>query len=389
MPIYGGIGGLDPLAHLRDPPMWSQRDLLPPKPPELPKTDKARFLSAILADNPNDVLRWHAQRTGAEQQRFVKVMDDLYCSYRDKRKVKTAKPPPARQPTRVPVPRMTQSCDNFRLADAYPVDALDDASSVVESLASRPVSYASRGASVRSSKSAPDLAGNTLKRWVETRSIAPSSAATEWTSLSQMTKTSAGSVQSAPCTKFTLDYRRHARGFALNRRKWKTKNAHVPEAELVTDGMPEDRRLTTTYGRDFGVVKKGSTLRKETGLVGFKTGCHGFLDEYLDNAPSAAKEAFCQVGRSMNTFQNDRHYTTSTKRSYDLEKNSVLWRPPKTEPLVKDTYASSVPLGSLASQGGNKEVPFPAATPCPTVSMPPADSCKFPTGYAAGGRPGM
>lgn len=368
--------------------MFTKEDLgAKPKALELPKTDKARFLSTILADKPNDVLRWHAARTKSEQERFVKVMDDLYCSYQGKRK--SAKRPGDVRPRdsgRVldPAARLIRSADNFFPGEAASAPSMHDGASSVGDVSVSRASRVSRRSSAsapaldrRSSASGLDGYGNTLRRWIETRSVAPSSAATEFTNASQMTRTSAGSVMSAPCTKYTLDYRRHARGFAMNRRKWKTPNAHEPEAELVKDGMPEHRRLTTTYGRDFGVVAKGAHMRKETGLSGFNPETHSFIGEYLDTCAPAAKDALCQVGRAMHTFQNERHYGTSTKRSYDLAKNKVLWDPGMTPNFAKNTYASSVPLGGLCAS--DKPVTMPPAQPIPAVNMPPAYSCKVPS----------
>jgi len=216
---------------------------------------------------------------------------------------------------------------------------------------------------------APDP--NTLQRWIDTRSATPASVSTDWTSASKMTKTSQGTVMSAPVTKYTMDFRKHQRAFAVNRRKWRVPDAHEPQSQLVVDGTPEDVRLRTRYGEDFGVAEAGSTLRKETAFVGFKPEAHGFLESYLQNCHPSAKEAFTQVGRAMHTHNYVKHYTTSTARAFDINKNRVLYNPGPAKPVVMNPYRSSVPLGNLNMLGGDPPN-LPPAEPCPEVNLPPA-----------------
>jgi hypothetical protein len=217
---------------------------------------------------------------------------------------------------------------------------------------------------------------NSLQRWIEQRVGTPQSVSTDWTNPSQMTRTSVGTVQSAPCSKYTLDFRKHARGMAINRRKWKVPDAHEPQAELVKDGMPEDRRLRTNYGMSYGVAEKGSTLRKETAYDAFKPEVHGMLETFMANATPQEKEDFTQVGRSLYTHKTQNQYTTTTQRSYDLDRNKLLWNPGKATPVVQNPYRSSVPLGNLNNVGGPPPE-YPPEKPIPDVNLPPCFSVSI------------
>jgi len=283
--------------------------------------------------------------------------------------------------------------DAGRGAGAFGAETIGDSASAYGD--NRSVSSRRSAGSLPSTKSAPDLkpidifnasrranarlgvgADNTLQRWIEQRVGTPQSVSTDWTNPSQMTRTSVGTVQSAPCSKYTLDFRKHARGMAINRRKWKVPDAHEPQAELVKDGMPEERRLRTNYGMSYGIAEKGSTMRKETAYDGFKPEVHGLLENFMANASPQEKEDFTQVGRSLYTYKTQKQFTTTTQRSYDLERNKLLWNPGKATPVVQNPYRSSVPLGNLNNVGGPPPE-YPPEKPIPDVNMPPCFSVSI------------
>jgi hypothetical protein len=163
---------------------------------------------------------------------------------------------------------------------------------------------------------------------------------------------------------------------AINRRKWKVPDAHEPQAELVKDGMPEERRLRTNYGMSYGVEEKGATMRKETAYDGFNPEVHGVLETFMANATPQEKEDFTQVGRSLYTFKTQNQYTTTTQRSYDLQRNKLLWNPGKSRPVVQNPYRSSVPLGNLNNVGGPPPE-YPPEKPIPDVNLPPCFSVSI------------
>jgi len=358
---------------------------------------KSKFMSTVLNADPTELMRWHSERTPHEQQRFIQVLDNLYTAHK-KKSTASQKPVRRAQSATPQIRRNDTSSGNVDLAARA---ALSGAGSIGGS-AHGSIQGSLKGSqagslppsvfSLTSVKSAPgainvgksqkfrlssDAQGmsqedynNTLQKWIDCRSVTNASVSTDWTECSQMTKTSAGTVCSAPCTKYTRDFRNHARGFALNRRKWKVPDAHEPEADLVVDGLPEHLRLTTSYGRSFGTREKGATFRKETGFVGFQPKCHSFLEDYFKTAAPASKEAFCQVGRSMNTFHNNHQYSTSTSRAYDLDKNKDLYNPtPHDRGAMRHGNFSQVPLGNLVPIEG--EVPYPAEEPRHEVLFPP------------------
>jgi len=378
----------------------------PPQPPQPQPTagslKKQEFLSSVLKASPEDLVEWHAGRNGHEQQRYIQVLDDMYTQWAGKKKPRrsrSAKPSRTRsQPVLAPISESGRSAEFGRTQSGFggslpagsvsrsvpggSIADLDDLESV-------------GGGSMRSSKSAPNMApidvynakrlhearigapdDNTLKRWIDTRSITPASVSTDWTSASKMTKTSQGTVMSAPCTKYTMDFRKHQRAFAVNRRKWRVPDAHEPQSQLVVDGTTEEQRLQTQFQRDFGTAEKGSTLRKETAFVGFKPEAHDFLENYLQTCHPSAKEAFTQVGRAMHTHNYVKHYSTSTARAFDINKNRVLYNPGPAQPVVMNPYRSSVPLGNLNMLEG--EAVYPPVEPRPEVNMPPAYSCAYP-----------
>jgi hypothetical protein len=385
------------------PELFEVQDPPPPKETPAAKTKK-EFLQTLFQQDPKELIEWHAHRPEPDQQRFVQVLDDLYSTMKGKKKKphRSSKGmTKARSTSSLPTgylekqlrPIAEHQPDFGSQADPGSVSgsqAGDDVQSVARS--QRSVSQRS----LRSSSSAPNIKpidifiatqrtqarygldgpNNTLQRWMDQRCATPASVSTDWTAPSQMTRTSVGTVQSAPASKYTLDYRKHARAMAINRRKWKVPDAHEPQSELVVDGTPEDRRLQTSYGNSYGVAEKGSTLRKETAYAGFNPESHELLENYLADANPNAKEMFTQVGRSLYTFKNSRHFSTSTQRAYDLDKNSALWKPGKVKPTISNPYASQVPIGNLSAKPDAPPPEYPPARPCPEVNLPPAFSCQ-------------
>jgi hypothetical protein len=372
-----------------------------PAPDTAHALQKKDFLQKIFAHDPTELLQWHATRPEPDQERFVKVLDGLYNTYKGK-KPKVRRSGAARIPQARSAPSLAEVPEDEALhgsdagrggIGAYGSETAGDATSAFgddRSVGSRRSAQSLQ--SLQSSKSAPNLkpidifnasqrararnpvAGdNSLQRWIEQRVGTPQSVSTDWTNPSQMTRTSVGTVQSAPCSKYTLDFRKHARGMAINRRKWKVPDAHEPQAELVKDGMPEERRLRTNYGMTFGVESKGSSMRKETAYDGFKPEVHNVLENFLAGASPQEKEDFTQVGRSLYTYKTQKQFSTTTARAYDLDRNKLLWNPGKATPVVQNPYRSSVPLGNLNNVGGEPPA-YPPEKPIPDVNLPPCFS---------------
>jgi hypothetical protein len=374
-----------------------------PPPDSAHAAQKKEFLREIFQHDPSELLQWHAFRPEPDQERFVKVLDGLYSTYKGK------KPKAQKGARRIPKARSAPSLaevpedgpyngsDAGRGAGVYGSETLTAGDAMSAFGDDRSVGSQRSAQSLPSAKSAPDLkpidifnasrrrqarlgvgpgGDNTLQRWIEQRVGTPQSVSTDWTNPSQMTRTSVGTVQSAPCSKYTLDFKKHARGMAINRRKWKVPDPFEPQAELVKDGFPEDRRLRTNYGMSYGVEEKGSSMRKEIAYDGFKPQVHGVLEKFLESATPQEKEDFTQVGRSLYTFKTQNQYTTTTKRSYDLERNKMLWNPGKATPVVQNPYRSSVPLGNLNNVGGPPPE-YPPEKPIPDVNLPPCYSVSI------------
>merc|ERR1719253_1163983 len=334
------------------------------------KLSKRQFLAEVLDDDPGELLKWHQERSWPEQQRFVQVLDGLYGAYakKDKRKAAPRKARSAGGSRQGDSPRSVASAPSLRSCASAPQ---------LSSKGLKPIDVFEKKRRADAQLMATfgphfDLHGaNTLEKWLDTRTATPASVSTAWTECSQMTRTSQGTTYSAPCTKYTQDYRKHARAFAVNRRSWSVPNAHVPEAELVTDGLPEERRLTTSYGRTFGTVPKGHSLRKETLDEVFKPGAKHLLESYLNTCTPLEKERLCQVGRSMVTFKNDRHFSTSTARAYNLNKNKQFYQPSTAARTVGDPYKSSIPMGSVGADPNAPPPKYPDPEPIPEVNFPP------------------
>jgi hypothetical protein len=380
----------------------STYDVPEPQPPpdSAHALQKKEFLRKIFQQDPAELLQWHAYRPQPDQERFVKVLDGLYSTYKGKkpkaRRSEGARIPKARSaPSLAEVPEDGPLRGGSDAAGAFGSERFGDSVSAYGD-ETRSVGSHRSVQSLQSAKSAPDLKpidifnasrraqarlgvggeDNTLARWIEQRVGTPQSVSTDWTNPSQMTRTSVGTVQSAPCSKYTLDFRKHARGMAINRRKWKVPDAHEPQAELVKDGMPEDRRLRTNYGMSYGVAEKGSTMRKETAYDGFNPEVHGVLETFLATATPHEKEDFTQVGRSLYTYKTQKQFMTTTQRAYDLDRNKMLWNPGKATPVVQNPYRSSVPLGNLNNVGGDPPA-YPPEKPIPDVNLPPCFSVSI------------
>ncbi len=71
--------------------------------------------------------------------------------------------------------------------------------------------------------------------------------ASRWTTVSEMTKTTEGSLDSNQAPTMKRHYREHRRGFAINRRKWGPKNNQVGQ-KVPDAGYPADRQFRTSTG---------------------------------------------------------------------------------------------------------------------------------------------
>ncbi|CAD7936888.1 unnamed protein product [Amoebophrya sp. A120] len=199
----------------------------------------------------------------------------------------------------------------------------------------------------------------TLDAWLDANSQASTySVSTDvsdysrWTGISEMTETTEGSITSQPMPMFKTQYRHHRRGYAINRRKWRTMSNQVGHPVPHQD-YPDSRRFRTTtksqFPNPFG--DKPNPLHKDEAMYAsvFKPEVHGKVAEVLDEMPEDNMKDFLYMVRCLHQVRKETKPRTTTERFYDLEENQRLYEPPRAKPIgdPTDLRKSSVPLGTL------------------------------------------
>ncbi|CAD7933342.1 unnamed protein product [Amoebophrya sp. A25] len=199
----------------------------------------------------------------------------------------------------------------------------------------------------------------TLDAWLDANSQASTySVSTDvsdysrWTGISEMTETTEGSITSEPLPCMKTQYRFHRRGFAINRRKWRTMRNHdgkkVPDA-----GYPEDRRFQTSMKNQFPNHNAAilNPLEKDEKMYAsvFKPESHPMIADALDTMPAKQSHEFLEMVRCLHQLRKEAKPRTTTEREYDLEENKRLYTPPAAKYLSDpaDLRKSSIPLGTL------------------------------------------
>lgn len=199
----------------------------------------------------------------------------------------------------------------------------------------------------------------TLDGWLDAESEASTRSVctdvsdySHWTGISDMTATTEGSLESAPCPVMKTQFKHHVRGYAINRRKWRTKH-NQDGLPIPHQSYPAERRFKTSTGTQFPnpFGEKTNPLHKDPKMYEsiFCPGSHSFVEGALANLGEADVEKFLYMVRCLHQVRLESKPRTSTARDLDIVENQRLYQPTRASPFLDptDLRKSSVPLGCL------------------------------------------
>lgn len=386
-------------------PLSTSANALPPLVPpavaaRLRHADQARnrqaFLAGFLNEDLQKIAKWHGTRPAHEQKRFLRSVDTLYKAF--------DAAPKARAPTETSkfaelTAKEAAAANAAAAAAAAEMDPLsgpprDTPRARLVGSASEPALLPSRPIDVfeqrkrQAFKQDPDEDPNTLLQWLEGASV--TSQTTAASTVSQRTRfsdlsvtTCPSSVCSEPTTTNQMLFRRHKRGFAINRPAFKAVNPHASgnlKDGLPSSGWPDSERFLTSFKQVFGSAADGIKVHPKMFLDTIKGESHPFVTRFLETAGTEHKEQFTSLVRSLEYLRKagdgQRDWTTHEHEAYPEHMNTKLWKPPKQRPVFDQSQRnlSQVPLGSLSTGKLRKGRPstsgsfLPDVPPSPTVS---------------------
>jgi len=354
------------------------------------------FLGNLLNEDLQHLSKWHGSRPPHEQKRFLRSVDNLYKAFVS---AETGGGLPALQAQVEAQAKAQQEQQAAAMASVMAAAAQDDpynrpptptraqlaASSSAPSLPSRPIDVfeqkkrkATGRRSLSGSQSGSSIASsdmNGLERWMDAQSMSSSTtggvSSAQFTSLSQMTRTSSGGVSlcSEPCTTNQMLMRQHKRALFANGRGGGYDH-HSPgylKDGIPTIGFPESERMQTAFRDAYGVKPLAEHITKEMYSNIFKGEMEPFVEKFVENAPKEHRDQFTNMVRSLQYLRTlkKRNTTTLQRQELDLQENSRLWKPGRTKPvyLPEQRNFSKIPLGTLANAKDDARAPSPSPPP--------------------------
>eukprot|EP00747_Dinoflagellata_sp_TGD_P163824 gnl/TRDRNA2_/TRDRNA2_182937_c0_seq1.p1 gnl/TRDRNA2_/TRDRNA2_182937_c0~~gnl/TRDRNA2_/TRDRNA2_182937_c0_seq1.p1 ORF type:complete len:471 (-),score=71.41 gnl/TRDRNA2_/TRDRNA2_182937_c0_seq1:76-1437(-) len=341
---------------------------------------RQEFLSGLLNENLQDLTKWHARRPQFEQKRFMRSIDQLYKEY--------SRVDEGRSPAALAQAREQAKADQIKAQMQAQALAANVAAGSDDDPFERPPTPGRSQQGLGASSSAPSLLGaqqtqpidvfeqqrrdavstrrgrpeNTMEAWLEggsysTRTSA-TTAASQHTSLSQLTRTSDGTVYSQPGTMNQLIFRHHKRAFTANIPAKRNENVDQSQAVYLKDGVPnigfpDQARLKTSYKDTFGYRPLGENVNQAMYGPNIKNEQHPFVARFLENARPEQREQLGGMVRCLEYLRREpvRKNKSLAYNDYDLEHNKRLWVPQKARPLFDPSECnySQVPLGTLSA----------------------------------------
>lgn len=375
------------------------------------------FLGNLLNEDLQHLSKWHGSRPPHEQKRFLRSVDNLYKAFVS---AEGGGGLPALQAQVEAQAKAKQEEKAAAMAAVMAAAAQDDpynrpptptraqqqlaASSSAPSLPSRPIDVFEqkkrKGTGRRSlsgSQSGSSIASsdmNGLERWMDAQSMSSSTtgaaSSAQFTTLSQMTRTSSGGISlcSEPGTTNMMLYRHHKRALAANSRR-DAVDHHAPgylKDGIPTIGFPESERMQTAFRDAYGVKPLAEHITKEMYSNVFKGDMEPFVEKFVETAPKEHRDQFANMVRSLQYLRTvkKRNTTTLQRQELDLQENSRLWKPAATKPMFtpEQRNLSKIPLGTIANASENVRAPSPSPPPSSSdqrVRSPAvSDLCSLP-----------
>lgn len=368
------------------------------------------FLGGLLNQDLQSISKWHGSRPHHEQKRFVRAVDSLYKGFSKMPdalpKLQAKAEREAFEAGKQQAAAMAQMQRIANQDDPYLRESPRGAPAMAQSasapnLPSKPIDVFEQnkrkgrrknvaGGVSDTASNASEATKNGLEKWLDAQSTTTyttqaSSQATQMTTLSEMTRTTASGMSdcSEPGTHNQMIYRWHRRAYAAGKRMFDPKDQHAPaylKDGIPNIGFPECERMATNYRDCFGhkPLGNGEIHQKAYGSV-FREDKLPFVEQFLDTAPKNEKEQVAGMVRSLNYLRLAHHRKTSCvmRQEMDLAENQRLWKPKKQEQVFRPEQRnlSRVPLGAIGLQGQNPvlqpETPLPSGPPSvhsPSVS---------------------
>jgi hypothetical protein len=363
------------------------------------------FLNGLLNQDLQKISKWHGSRPHHEQKRFVRAVDSLYKGFSkmdgalpalQAKAEKEAKAAALQQAAALAEAQRIANQDDpyLRESPRGPPAALGQSASAPN--LSKPIDVFEqnkrRGRRQNAGASGSDTASvassqatkNGLEKWLDAMSTTTyttqGSTATQETSLSQMTRTTASGMSdcSEPGTHNQMIYRWHKRAFAASKRRFDAKDQHAPaylKDGVPNIGFPECERMATNYRDVFGHKPLGGgEIHQNAYKSVFNEDRLPYVEQFLDTAPKEQKDQVAGMVRSLNYLRLAHHRNTSCvmRQEMDLHENARLWRPKRQEQVFRPEQRnlSRVPLGALGVEGSGMQPQVKEETPRP--SGPPS-----------------
>ena len=290
---------------------------------------KAEVLESLFVADIPDILAWNSSRDSNDKRKLVLFLDLLYQRFKG----------PGRATVR---PHPTSS-------DAY-VEADDELIPVDE------VPHTGCAITLNSNNSSGKKSTITsASGWLRARSsdagstvAASSSTGSGLTRFSQLTRTSMNSLPSMSIPTYMMDYQRHKRGFAVNRRGWNPKfnqNTSTPDSPI----FPPQVKPINVSGRFTG--GSGSIEREHLSGV-FKQAMIADVSDFFSNMDSERRWMCMSVIRGLQSMRRLSHHDTVSSRHFSVAEDCRYWNPSKATPVMDNTntYGSRVFPGALTKQ---------------------------------------
>lgn len=341
------------------------------------------FLNGLLNQDLQQISKWHGSRPHHEQKRFVRAVDSLYKGFS---KIDGALPAlQAKADKEAKAAAMQQAA---AIAEAQAIAYRDDPylresprgtpalgqSASAPNLPSKPIDVfeqnkrkgrrqggGATGSDAASVTSSQATGRNGLEKWLDAQSTTTitteASTATQSTTLSQMTRTTASGMSdcSEPGTHNQMIYRWHKRALKASQRRFDAKDQHAPaylKDGVPNIGFPECERMATNYRDNFGHKPLGGgEIHQNAYRSVFNDDKIPLVEEFLESANKDEKSQVAGMVRSLNYLRLAHHRNTSCvmRQEMDVHENSKLWRPKRVMQVFapEQRNLSRIPLGSI------------------------------------------
>ena len=318
-------------------------------------------MEELFVEDVDSIIEWNRVRASPDKQRFIHLIDSLFEYHRSQKVCKH-------------VVEKGVVLESSISEGLEPIDIHN-----YKGIFSRSSECSNRSSCSNAAKHSNE---GSLGHWMDKSSKkasvkdSESSVGTYWTGVSEMTRTSDGSICSVPLNVSRLHFLNHKRALAINRRYWQVPDAQQRSAP-PTQHFPEKLRFLKekpfkSLRSDYLPLLRG--VIRESKMT--------FVKDWLSKQTESMHDTFVSTLRALHSLRKYDHFMTSNKLAFNIPEGSRFWRPQQAKPALSlyQLYVSKVPLGGIADTIAEvlREAADKNVSTKQQISVPPSPRTEVP-----------